>query len=115
MDEAEEINSFKGIDWDISVPEVFINVLFSNKYTQHGINWEYKARSVYSREKIPYSGKGLEVCQLDPRLVAFLNGVIFKNGESVKLLEIKCLFIGRIISAENTEHHCQYLRRGKAS
>ncbi|XP_045464433.1 uncharacterized protein LOC123673796 isoform X2 [Harmonia axyridis] len=93
----------------------FINVLFGNKYTQHEINWEYKARSVYSREKILYSGKGLEVCQSDPRLVAFLNGVIFKNGESVKLLEIKCLFIGQIISAENTEHHCQYLRRGKAS
>ncbi|XP_045462306.1 uncharacterized protein LOC123672293 [Harmonia axyridis] len=90
----------------------FINVLFGNKYTQHGIKiGNIKPDQCIQEKKIPYSGKGLEVCQSDPRLVAFLNGVIFKNGESVKLLEIKCLFIGQIISAENTEHHCQYLRK----
>lgn len=41
---------------------------------------------------------GLVVCQSDPWLAVSPDGVIFENGEPIKLLEIKFPFIGMLLT-----------------
>ncbi|XP_044744978.1 uncharacterized protein LOC123312774 isoform X2 [Coccinella septempunctata] len=111
---AYALFTYKGSDWTSKCQKYLMNVPFNNKYTQHGIDWEPEARSVYSREKkCCVVETGLVVCQSDPWLAVSPDGVILENGEPVRLLEIKCPFIGQTVSADKIEDHWQYLKREK--
>lgn len=69
---------------------------FTNKFTQHGVKYEPLAKNSY-RSFFPENKvleTGLIVCKKFPWLAYSPDGIVLQNNKAVKLLEIKCPFIG---------------------
>lgn len=78
---------------------IFILILlkFSSKYIRHGIESEEEARECFKRKtNFDIIQTGLIICEKQPWLAYSPDGIIMKDGEPYRLLEIKCPFAGSI-------------------
>lgn len=92
----------KNPDWDKKCKKYFDPEEIGNKYTDHGIKNEDKARDQFSKiTKKNVLEIGLVISTQNPWLACSPDGVILKNGEPIELLEIKCPFKGKTETAQN--------------
>lgn len=83
----------------------------TNRFILHGIQNEGVAREAYiSATESSVGETGLIVSKIHPWMGYSPDGVILnKNGVPIKLLEIKCPYIGKEASAEDFYKVCNYL------
>lgn len=80
-------------DWPEKARKYFWAKEFTSKYTDHVNKYESVARALYAKEKDVFIQEcGLVVCHSEPWLAYSPDGVVMKNGELCRLLEIKCPF-----------------------
>lgn len=70
--------------------------IFYHRYVQHGIATENEARIAYkTRNNYTVLETGLIICKKHPWLAFSPDGIVMENNKPIKLLEIKCPFIGK--------------------
>lgn len=89
--------------WSLKASKYFWPKLFTNKYVQHGINYENIARKMYSEKyKVNVVECGLVTNKKNPWLGYTPDGVILnKKMIPIKLIEIKCPYKGKTLSLNN--------------
>ncbi|KAK5650881.1 hypothetical protein RI129_001910 [Pyrocoelia pectoralis] len=94
-----EIYTYKGQDWPRKSNRYFFPKGFSNKFTQHGIQYEEIARRVFiNTTGLAVIECGLVVSEFNPWLGYSPDGIILScNQVPEQLLEIKCPFAGKFI------------------
>lgn len=89
------IFTYKQTDWKKKSINYFHPKGFTNKFVQHGITHEKEALALYQRN-LGYDVvvPGFIICKKYPWLGYSPDGIIFKEGKPLRLLEIKCPFAG---------------------
>lgn len=78
-------------NWSEKARNYFWAKEFKNKYTRHGIEYESVARMKYAKEsKLFVQECGLIVCKSEPWMAYSPDGIVIKDNQVYRLLEIKC-------------------------
>lgn len=94
-----EIFTYSKEDWTNKTLNYFFPAKINNKFVRHGIEWESAAREAF----IKMSGMevvdcGMVVSAANKWLGYSPDGIVLFEGKPIYLLEIKCIFEGKIIS-----------------
>lgn len=100
-------------DWSKKCLKYFNNHYFSNKYVEHGIINEPRAKKLYSSVNLECTifEPGLIICKDNHWLGYSADGVVFEEGKPIKLLEIKCPYNGKTNTIKNVILTCKYLTK----
>lgn len=92
-----ELFTYSRDDWDMKAMKYFFPAKINNKYIKHGIEYEATARESF----IEFTGAcvvdcGMVISHSNEWLGYSPDGIIFEDGKPTALLEIKCIFEGKI-------------------
>ncbi|KAJ8974518.1 hypothetical protein NQ317_000321, partial [Molorchus minor] len=106
-----ELYTYNKNDWHTKSEKYFWPKGFTNKFVQHGIKTEPEARMAYiSDTGHNVRETGLMVSKKHPWLGYSPDGItIGHNNRPIKLLEIKCPFIGKTEPAIGFINSCDFL------
>lgn len=92
----------KNPDWKKKSVDYFFEESFSNANTKYGLENESIAREAYeAKMSVEVVQCGLIISKENPWLGGSPDGIIFKNNEPYKILEIKCPVEGKKTCAED--------------
>lgn len=100
------------IQWALKASKYFWPTTCTSKYVKHGIKYESVARDLYATEsKQIILPCGFITNDTSPWLGYSLDGIIVNNlNEPIKLLEIKCPFIGNAIGLLDLIQQLKYIK-----
>jgi len=101
----------KNPNWQIKSNKYFSNATFSNKFVRHGIKYEPIAKTLYLNSSVNCKifEPGLYASNKNPWLGYSADGVVFEFGKPIKLLEIKCPFLGKTAGIKEVLKKCKYI------
>lgn len=107
-------NKHSESDWNKKIDSLLNPKDFKNEYCDYGKKTEGEARQEFLKDK-DYNviETGLIVSKLNPWLSSSPDGVVFKDGKPTALLEIKCPYLGKTNSIDQTMNSCIKLPRQK--
>lgn len=92
-----EIYTYSKDDWKTKAIKYFNPIEFSNKFTKHGLKYESRARDIFVKiSKMTVVECGLVIPLSNKWLGYSPDGIIFFEDQPLYLLEIKCIFEGKI-------------------
>ena len=106
--------SNKNPDWRQKALKYFYCNSFTNKYVKHGLDNEPHALKVYEQaQEVKIVQCGVIVSKLNPWLGYSPDGVLFKNQKPFKLIEVKCPFDGKVMSAAEVVKRQTWIEMGE--
>lgn len=97
-----EIYTYSKDDWTNKSLKYFYPAKINNKYVKHGIQWESAAVEAFT--KITGMGVvncGMVVSSANKWLGYSPDGIIIFEGKPIYLLEVKCIFEGKIYNSRS--------------
>lgn len=97
--------------WALNSSRYFWPKPFTNKYVEHGIEFENVARQLYSKNtNIKIHEFGFITHSISPWLGYSLNGVILDvHNKPIKLIEIKCPYKGLFLNLSDMLDNLSYI------
>ena len=106
--------SNKNPDWRQKALKYFYCNSFTKKYVKHGLDNEPHALKVYEEAQgVNILQCGVIVSKLNPWLGYSPDGVLFKNQKPFKLIEVKCPFDGKVMSAAEVVKRQTWIEMGE--
>lgn len=85
------LSTYSKENWPEKARKYFWTKEFKSKYTRHGNEYESVARIKYTKEYNLFVQEcGLVVCKSEPWMAYSPDGIVIKDNQVLKLLEIKC-------------------------